>query len=117
MPVRSHLRSYGPERFMTVTHYWSVVYENYVLHSTNIVRSGIESTSSTRTTSIHPTRATASNETRKLEHMRPEQSHRPTRSQQPPPIRPEVPVQEVAGQSQDGIGSALGDLDRSPDPK
>ena len=34
MPVRSHLRSYGPDRYIAVKHYWSVVYMNCVLHST-----------------------------------------------------------------------------------
>ena len=37
--------------------------------------------------------------------------HRPARSQQPPPIRPELPGQMTAGQSHDGNGFALEDLD------
>ena len=62
MPVRSCMRSYRPEEYTAVKHYWSIVYMNSVLHSTSTLRRGATPISST--TSIHQTTATAAYETR-----------------------------------------------------
>ena len=56
MPVRSCLRSNGPERYIAVKHYWSVVYIEYVLHSPSTGRSGTASIPSVSTTGVHGTR-------------------------------------------------------------